>query len=94
MSKGKRNQHQSEDVEEEARPSIGRGEPVESEMMVMFRALMAEQRRADEVREEKRRVELQQLEDVRKADLQKLEEVRVQRELEAVNLAGRIAEGN
>ena len=85
MSKGKRTHHQLEDVEEEARPSVGRGEPVESEMMVMFRALMAEQRRADEVREEKRRVELQQLEDARKADLQKLEEVRVQRELEAVN---------
>ena len=65
MSKGKRNHHASEDMEEEARSSAGRGEPVESEMMVMFRALMAEQRRADKVREEKRRVELQQLEDAR-----------------------------
>ena len=83
MSRGKKNQQQTEEVEEEARSSVGRGEPAESEMMLMFRAMLAEQRRADEVRDEKRRVELLKLEEARKADLQRLEDLRLEREREA-----------
>ena len=54
MSKGKRNHQQMEEAEEEARQPIGRGEPVESEVVAMFRVMMEEQRKEIERREERR----------------------------------------
>ena len=95
MSKGKKTHHQAEDMEEESRSLSGRGEPAESEMLVMFKAMMAEQRKADEAREEKRReedlrreearqAELQRLEEARQLELRRLEETRVKREMELV----------
>ena len=94
MSKGKRH-HQTEEMEEDSRQASVRGEPGESDMMLMFRAMMAEQRKADEAREEKRMVEEQRreesrqaevrrLEEARQVEMRRLEEVRVQRELEVV----------
>ena len=66
MSKGKRNQHQPEDLEEEPRQHIGRGEPMESEMVAMFRLMLEEQRkearRESEVKEEERKREMERME--------------------------------
>ena len=82
MSKGKRH-HQTEEMEEDSRQASARGEPGESDMMVMFRAMMAEQRmadnarqKADDAREEKRMIEEQRREEARQAEVRRLEEAR------------------
>ena len=92
MSRGKKNQQHQEDFEEDQGSSVASGEPGGSEMMLMFRAMMAEQRRADEAREErreevrvKRELELadRQAEVQRKRELELAErQAEIQRELE------------
>ena len=94
MSKGRKH-HQAEEMEEDSRQATGRSESNESDMMCMFRAMMAEQRKADEAREERRMVEdqkreearmaeVRRLEEARQVEAKRLEEVRVERELEVV----------
>ena len=88
--KGKKVQQQLVEVEEEsegeASLSIGLGEQGESDMMLMFRAMMAEQRRADEARvQEQRRADEARALEQRRADEareERNEELRVKRELE------------
>ena len=98
MSRGKKNQQHQEELEEDSRSSVANGEPGESEMMVMFRAMLAEQRRADETREE-RREEIRVQRELELADKQariqreaeeRREEIRVQRELELADKQARI----
>ena len=99
--KGKKIVQQQVELEEEsegeASLSVGMGEQGESDMMLMFRAMMAEQRRADEARvqeqrradearafEQKRTEEARALE-YRRADEareERKEELRVKREME------------
>ena len=67
MSKGLRKaQQQTEEIEEDSRSPSGRGEPVESEMVAMFRLMLEEQRkesrRDNEIREEERKREAERLE--------------------------------
>ena len=84
MSRGhKRNQQNLEDNEEEARSSQVMGEP-ESEVMVVIRTLMEEQRRAERVRDANRREEERKKEEARQE--RELEFIKRQEELQAENV--------
>ena len=65
MSKGRKGHHQAEDVEEEHRSPLEGGEPVQSEMFLMFKAMLAEQRQEERSREAFRMEEMKRMEEAR-----------------------------
>ena len=91
--KGKKVQQQLVELEEEsegeASLTLGLGEQGESDMMMMFRAMMAEQRRADEVRvqeqrraDEARALEQKRADEARALEYRRAEEAREERKEE------------